>query len=442
MIGLLDCNNFYVSCERLFNPRLLEKPVVVLSNNDGCVISRSDEAKRIGIRMGEPFFKIESLTKSLGVSVISSNYSFYGDISDRIMSILRKNLPSIEIYSIDEAFFNLDIMTGRDEFCYDLAKKILKWTGIPVSIGIAKTKTLAKITNRVIKKKLKYPNLEISYNNVLEIKSEKDMSYILENTNVEDVWGIGKGMSTFLSNHKINNAFELRECNENFVRKEKGVVFQRTILELRGMVCNVLQNSPIKKKSICVSRSFGKKLNFYEDIRSALIVYVQKASSKMRSHKLFCRSITIFLKTSKYSKKIYKNNKTYFLLEPTNDSRIIWKVSNKLLKKLYKESFFYNKVGIILSDFCTKDNMQQNLIINKKKERGFRVKNSDIRLMKAMDHINERFGNGKLRLSSDKNGFFYKKYKKDKEIKWLMKSQYRSPCYTTNWCDIPRVKVL
>ena len=221
MIGLLDCNNFYVSCERLFDPKLLKKPVVVLSNNDGCVISRSEEAKRIGIKMGEPFFKIKKIIKYFDVTVLSSNYSFYGDISNRIMNILKKNLPIVEVYSIDEAFFILDLKQNREKFCYNLANKILKWTGIPVSIGLAKTKTLAKVANRVIKKIDNYPNLKIDYKNVLELKSQQITNYILKNTDVESIWGIGRQLAIFLKNYKINKALELSKFNQDFARKKK-----------------------------------------------------------------------------------------------------------------------------------------------------------------------------------------------------------------------------
>ena len=211
MIALLDCNNFYVSCERLFDPKLINKPVVVLSNNDGCVISRSNEAKSIGIKMGEPLFKIKHLIKKFRVSVLSSNYSFYGDISNRIMRVLQKSIANIEVYSIDEAFFTLDMeIDKRDFFCNDLANKILQWTGIPVSIGIAPTKTLSKLVNYSIKKKKQYSDLRFKYPNVLEIKSKKELDYILANTNVRDIWGIGRGLSHFLIKNKINSALELK----------------------------------------------------------------------------------------------------------------------------------------------------------------------------------------------------------------------------------------
>ena len=361
MIGLLDCNNFYVSCERLFNPKLLEKPVIILSNNDGCVISRSEEAKLIGVKMGEPFFKLKKFIMDNNISVLSSNYSFYGDISNRIMNILKKNLPIVEVYSIDEAFFILDLKNERDIFCNKLAKKILKWTGIPVSIGLAKTKTLAKIANRVIKKKSQYPYLKIDNHSIFELRSKKLADYILQRTNVHDIWGIGSKLAKFLMDNGVNNAFDLREFNESFARKKKGVVLQRSILELKGVICNEVEKESAKKKSICVSRSFGMKLNAYEDIRSALIVYVQKASSKMRDYNLFCKSVSIFLKTSNYQEKKYKNIKTNSFLEGTNDVRLIWNISEKLLKGIYLSNFLYSKVGVILSDFCDYKNIQKSL---------------------------------------------------------------------------------
>ena len=436
MIGLLDCNNFYVSCERLFNPKLLEKPVVILSNNDGCVISRSEEAKQIGIKMGEPFFKLKKFIIDHNIFVLSSNYSFYGDISNRIMNILKKSLPIVEVYSIDEAFFILDLKNERVGFCNELAKKILKWTGIPVSIGLAKTKTLAKIANRVVKKKPQYPYLKIDDHSIFELGSKKITDYVLQKTNVNDIWGIGIKLAQFLVDNGVNNALDLREFNESFARKKKGVILQRSILELKGIICNEVEKELAKKKSICVSRSFGTKLNAYEDIKSALIVYVQKASFKMRNYNFFCKSITVFLKTSKYQKKIYNNTKTYSFLEGTNDVRVIWNISKKLLKEIYLSDFLYSKVGVILSDFCDFENTQKSLFYDK--NQGYHKKSDGIKLMKIMDSINKKFGDNKLRLSSDENGSFYLK---KKNAKWSMKSEYRSPCYTTNWCDIPKIKV-
>ena len=221
MIALLDCNNFYVSCERLFNPKLINKPVVVLSNNDGCIISRSNEAKDIGIKMGAPLFKIRHILKSNKVKILSSNYSVYGDISNRIMNILKNDLPEVEVYSIDEAFFSLYGVNDREKKCLNLADKILKWIGIPVSIGIAKTKTLAKVANRAVKKKHKYVGFDFRYENVLELR-KNNFDYILKNTGVEDIWGVGKQLSIFLKGNNIKTAYDLSKSNDNFIREKKG----------------------------------------------------------------------------------------------------------------------------------------------------------------------------------------------------------------------------
>ena len=445
MFALLDCNNFYVSCERLFNPSLTNKAVVVLSNNDGCIISRSNEAKRLGIKMGEPLFKIKSMIEGSNIIVRSSNYSFYGDISDRIMSILKKNCDKVEIYSIDEAFFNLDKIKNPDSFCYEISKKIKDWTGIPVSIGIGKTKTLSKIINRVIKKKFDYKDINFQYENVLNINSNQSLKYILENTKIGDVWGVGKGLTKFLIANGIKNALELSKSNENFIRKHKGVLLERTVLELRGISCYKLETGIPVKKSITVSRSFGKKLKCCEEIKEALIVYVQRAAKKLRNYNLFCKSISIFLKTSRYDAKLYQNEITHSLSEATNDVRIIWKVSNNLLKRIYKKSFLYNKVGVVLCDLVTSNQLQRSLLNNSilKKDN---VRNKSLKLMKLIDKVNNKFGEGKLRLSSDKNGCFYLKNQignnenKKKKANWLMKSSFKSPSYTTNWYEIPVVK--
>ena len=263
---------------------------------------------------------------------------------------------------------------------------------------------------------------------------------MLKNTGVEDIWGVGKQLSIFLKGNNIKTAYDLSKSNDNFIREKKGVILQRTVFELRGIKCNYIESIIPVKKSICVSRSFGNKLKSYENIRSALIVYVQKAASKMRLEGLFCKSITIFLKTPRYEKYIYSNSKTYTLIEPTFDLRLIWKISDKLLLNIYKDSFLYGKVGVILSDFYSKEFVQQSLI---NQEASLELKRKKgIKIMKLIDNINYRFGYGKIKLSSDSSISFLSKNKEkdNKNMKWQMKSQYRSPCYTTSWCDIPKVK--
>ena len=308
-----------------------------------------------------------------------------------------------------------------------------------MSIGIANTKTLAKVANRAVKEKHKYVGFDFRYENVLELR-KNNFDYRLKNTGVEDIWGVGKQLSIFLKGNNIKTAYDLSKSNDNFIREKKGVILQRTVFELRGIKCNYIESIIPVKKSICVSRSFGNKLKSYENIRSALIVYVQKAASKMRLEGLFCKSITIFLKTPRYEKYIYSNSKTYTLIEPTFDLRLIWKISDKLLLNIYKDSFLYGKVGVILSDFYSKEFVQQSLInqgagLELKRKKG-------IKIMKLIDNINYRFGYGKIKLSSDSSISFLSKNKEkdNKNMKWQMKSQYRSPCYTTSWCDIPKVK--
>lgn len=434
MIGLLDCNNFYVSCERLFNVRLTNSPVVILSNNDGCVISRSNEAKQLGIKMGEPFFKIREKVKILGIHVYSSNYSLYADISRRVMNIIMKDCPEIEIYSIDEAFINLNGIKNDEEFCSNLRKKILKWTGIPVSIGIGKTKTLAKIANRVVKKQEIY-NLLSSFIGVYKIKSDTKFKYILKKTNIEDIWGVGRNIAKFFKNNGIINAFDFIKINENFARQEKGILIKKTILELRGINCYPLEIKKTNKKSIRVSRSFGKKISSYVDLESSLIVYTQKATEKLRDYKLLCNSITVFLETSRYRNNYCKRSDTFLFLQAEMDSRKIWAKAKYLLNKIYLKNTLYNKIGIILSNFSKENNIQNSLF-------DCYDKNSVV-LMRVLDDINKKFGEGKIRIASDNYGVFYKNklQNSSKSNNWFMKSDFCSPCYTTRWCDIPKVEI-
>ena len=438
MIALLDCNNFYISCERLFDRKLINKPVVVLSNNDGCVISRSNEAKKLGILMGEPFFKIKKKINNLKISVCSSNYALYGDISGRVMKIIKNHCFDSEIYSIDEAFINLEKMEDYEYFCYNLKRKILKSTGIPVSVGIAPTKTLSKIANKIAKAS-EIKNTKIRYKGIYKINLNENLDYILKSINIEDIWGIGRKLSKFFRENGLKNAYELKNINTRFIRQEKGVLLERTILELKGIKCYEVLESNKTKKSICVSRSFGQVLLEYKDIREALIAYVLKASEKLRKLRLYCGIITVFLKTSSYKKKYYKNTISYKLKEPTSDSRKIWIESDNLLKKLYLKGYEFNKVGIILSDLREKNQIQNYLF--KDYERNDKKHCEDsVKLMKVIDKINIRFGEGMIRLSSDSGVAFNRVSKIGiSKKKWSMKSDFSSPCYTTKWSDIPSV---
>ena len=435
MIALLDCNNFYVSCERIFNPKIVNKPVVVLSNNDGCVISRSNEAKKIGIKMGEPFFKIEKKIRSMKINVYSSNYSLYADISKRVMKIIKDYFSNIEIYSIDEAFINLENCKNHEYFCFKLKEKIFRWTGIPVSIGIAKTKTLAKIANKIAKEKIY--GLSYNYNGVFMMASNNQRGCVLKRIKINDVWGIGLRLSMYFKQREINNAFDLKKANETFFRKEKGVLVQKTILELRGIKCYEVKDNLEPKKSICVSRSFGERVSCLEVIKSALISHVQKASEKLRKNKSSCKSVTVFLKTSRYDKIYYSKHDTLNFLEATMDTRIIWKASKKILEKIFKSDIHYNKVGIILNNLSITRNIQFSLFKSK-----LDINNSMI-LMNIMDKINKKFGDRKIRISSDHFNHSMGRIKNNRKVditnNWLMKSRFCSPSYTTKWYDIPKV---
>ena len=413
-IALIDCNSFYVSCERLFKPKIQYKPVVVLSNNDGCVISRSDEAKRIGIRMGEPFFKIESLTKSLGVSVISSNYSFYGDISDRIMSILRKNLPSIEIYSIDEAFIDISFLNKRDIENYgkEIRRKVLKWTGIPTSVGISSTKTLSKVANHIAKKEktgVMYLNREIN---------EK-----LKNFPIKDVWGVGKQLSKFYIKNGIDNAYKLKIASNTWVKKGTNVLGSRTAMELRGISCIDLELHEEKRKNCCVSRSFGKKVSDLQKLEEAVTTYCLNAAEKIRGDNQVCKRLTVFIRTSPFNKniKFYSNVITVDLPIATSNSIEMVKKARNALKKIYKPGFFYQKVGIILSNLKDSETSEFNLfspVIEKKSKK----------LMKAIDYTNMKYGRHAISIA---NAGISKG--------WKMRREHSSGIDTASFAYLPKV---
>tara|TARA_X000000950_G_scaffold285064_2_gene389814 strand:+ start:73592 stop:74914 length:1323 start_codon:yes stop_codon:yes gene_type:complete len=439
MIALLDCNNFYVSCERLFNPKLINRPVIVLSNNDGCIISRSNEAKELGIKMGEPFFMIKKKIDSMNIKVCSSNYSLYANLSNRVMNIIKNNFSKVEVYSIDEAFIDLRGLKDEENICFKLRKRILKWTGIPVSIGISKTKTLSKVANKVAKKNVY--NIPSNYNGVFMISCSKELDYILKEIDTKEIWGIGSRLSKYFKTKNINSAFELKNINEKIIKQTKGVLIEKTVLELKGIKCFDVNDENKIKKSICVSRSFRKKVSSYEEVKCALINYTEKVSEKLRQSKLYCKSIYVFLQTSKYDDTNYLSDSEKFsFVEETNDSLKIWKVANNLLKVIFKRGLKYSKVGIVLYDLCEYSNIQNSVFdLNYQKKK---ISN-DEELMKKIDYLNRKFGEGKVRISSNVKSCFNntKKNNIDKKLRWTMKSDFCSPCYTTRWYDIPKVNM-
>ena len=377
-IALVDCNSFYVSCERLFNPRIQKKAVVVLSNNDGCVISRSTEAKILGIKMGEPYFKVKDLVKKNKVEVFSSNYALYGDISRRVMRVLRTFSPKVEIYSIDEAFIDLSFIDekGAEEYGKEIRSRVLKWTGIPTSVGIATTKTLSKVANHIAKKE----KAGVVYLN-------KDIDERLKKFAIEDVWGVGRQLSKFYYKNNIKNAYDLKNVSNYWVKKGTNVLGAKTAMELRGVPCIDLQIDQEKRKNCCVSRSFGRKVTEIEELEESVTTHCLNAAEKIRADDQLAKTITVFVRTSPFdkSKKYYSNSKTIDLPIATNNSLELIKNATKALSEIYVKGHRYQKAGIILTGLKDEKESQENLLTPL-------IDNKSKSLMKAIDYTNSKYG--------------------------------------------------
>ena len=377
-IALVDCNSFYVSCERLFNPRIQKKAVVVLSNNDGCVISRSTEAKILGIKMGEPYFKVKDLVKKNKIEVFSSNYALYGDISRRVMRVLRTFSPKVEIYSIDEAFIDLSFIDekGAEEYGKEIRSRVLKWTGIPTSVGIATTKTLSKVANHIAKKE----KAGVVYLN-------KDIDERLKKFAIEDVWGVGRQLSKFYYKNNIKNAYDLKNVSNYWVKKGTNVLGAKTAMELRGVPCIDLQIDQEKRKNCCVSRSFGRKVTEIEELEESVTTHCLNAAEKIRADDQLAKTITVFVRTSPFdkSKKYYSNSKTIDLPIATNNSLELIKNATKALSEIYVKGHRYQKAGVILTGLKDEKESQENLLTPL-------MDNKSKSLMKAIDYTNSKYG--------------------------------------------------
>tara|TARA_B100001741_G_C16506912_1_gene577614 strand:- start:28 stop:1305 length:1278 start_codon:yes stop_codon:yes gene_type:complete len=417
-IALVDCNSFYVSCERLFNPSIIKKPVVVLSNNDGCVISRSTEAKLLGIKMGEPYFKVEKIVKKNDIKVFSSNYSLYGDISRRVMKTLKQFSPQIEIYSIDEAFLNLSSIKDDDllEFGNQIRKIVLKWTGIPTSIGIASTKTLSKAANHIAKKEK---------SGVINLINSKEIDKILEKIKINDVWGVGRQLTKFYIKNKINTAYQLKNMSNNWIKKNTNVFGSRTAMELKGVSCISLEVHQEKRKNCCVSRSFGNKVTRLEELKEAITTHCLNAAEKIRIDGQTTKKITVFIRTSPFQKdrNYYANAKDVDLPFETNDSIELVKQALIVLKCIYKNGYRYQKAGIILSGLKDINIYKKNLFstISNEEKRG--------KLMKAIDYTNIKYGRNALSIAQA-----------GLKKKWNIKRQHSSKIDTACFELLPAVR--
>jgi DNA polymerase V len=438
MYGLVDCNNFYVSCERVFNPSLRGKPVVVLSNNDGCIIARSNEAKALGIPMGAPLHLYKTLIKQNKIFTYSSNYTLYGDMSSRVMSVLNYFIPNIEIYSIDEAFLNLknfNIQSLQDEM-FKIRERIYQWTGIPVSIGIGPTKTLAKLANKIAKKN--------SSNGVYILTVSTQLIHILSNMKLEDIWGVSKGWGNRLRSIGINNPRQLQQANPRQIRTLISVVGERIIYELRGQPCLVLEEV-INKKSITVSRSFGNMINDKDSLKKALANYAARAAEKLRYQDSVCGGIYVFINTNRFRERDlqYSNSATINFDELTDSTTIIIEKSFKLLENLYRPKYNYKKIGVTLLGLKQKDDgssdnyiIQGSLFIHNADQQIHMSRSCD--RMKLIDNINTKMG--KMTIFHGSQGVIKNSRNiKSEPDKWRMRSCYKSPFYTTNWDDILKV---
>ena len=389
VFALIDCNAFYVSCERVFNPKLNNRPVVALSNNDGCIISRSKEAKALGIKMGVPLFKVKDIVEKEKVVVFSSNYTLYADMSRRVMNIISSSSPYTEIYSIDEAFVELSSLPiDYESYAHQLRQTILQHTGIPVSIGIASTKTLAKVANHKAKK-------DDSLNGVCSLVNYNNIDQILELTEVGDVWGVGRRLSKKLINHGIHNAKLLKNCSDSWIRKMMSVNGLKTITELRGISCIPLEEYSMTRKSCCTTRSFGKLLTNLEDIEQAVTTFARRAAERIRSESLAASCVSVFVRTNPFDKKsaYYSNGASRTLSHPTHDSITIIETALSLTKRIFKNNYQYKKAGVLLSGLCDDSEIQETLF-----EKNYN-QNSD--LMSAIDAINYRYGRDTLQMASE-----------------------------------------
>lgn len=418
MYALVDCNNFFASCERVFRPDLQNKPVIILSNNDGAVISRSNEAKALGIQMGEPFFKIKAFCRQHKVHVFSSNYTLYRDFSQRISSTLEESWDKVEIYSIDEAFLDLSEMPAHmhESFCLALQKKILKYTGIPTSIGLGQTKTLAKIANYLCKKELKIPIFNIS-----------EHLHWLKRINVGEVWGIGRQWHKKLVQQGIYTAHDLASMNPHLLRTQFNVVVMRTAMELQGISCSNHEEAG-PKKTLLSSRSFGVMQTAFEPIAQAVSAHCANVYEKLRQQDSLTKSIYVFVKTNCFREDLaqYNQSAAISLVSPTDDLRLITYHAKKCLEKIYKHGFQYKKVGVCLEELSCKNHQQLDIFHQASEASQEKTE----QLMHLFDSINQKFGRHTIKLAAEG-------YSKE----WAMKSGLKSPSYTTQWSELPVVRM-
>lgn len=421
VFALIDCNNFYASCERVFDPGLHGRPVVILSNNDGCVIARSAEAKAVEIPMGIPEFKVRPLISRHNVAVRSSNYALYGDMSLRVMETIRSVTPDVEVYSIDEAFAGITASDPKQirAIGREIRNRVWRWTGLPVSVGIAPTKTLAKIANEIAKD---YPKL----NGVLYVGKRDRIRKMLQMTGTGDIWGIGKNYTSMLERQGITSALQLSRMPDSWVRSKMKVTGLRTVKELRGEPCLSIEESSDQRKGILSSRCFGKPVKTLPDLCEAVAAFTSRAAEKLRAQSSVASQLSVVLVTDKYRNpgEPYKFGRTVSLRSPTAATTTLSGIATGLTEELFDKEKTYKKAWVMLTGLIPDTEVQADLFSSD------RYSGRDHRLMQSMDEINARFGSSSCSTAS--TGF---------SRSWQMKQQYLSSRYTTRWDELMKVSL-
>jgi DNA polymerase V len=430
--ALVDGNNFYVSCERVFRPTLNGIPAVVLSNNDGCAIARSNEAKALGIAMGAPWFKIRHLAETEGLVALSANFALYGDLSDRMMSLAAGLGPTQEIYSIDESFIGMDGVRGDlVERSHKIRSRILQWVGIPCGIGIGSTKTLAKLANHIAKTAERKPGIypdHLAQICNLAALSPTELAAVFDATEVGEVWGIGRRISKQLTEGGIKTVQDLVRMDAATIRRGWSVVLERTVRELQGMPCIGLDDSPVPKKEIACTRSFGHAVTELSGLTEAITEFSSRAAEKVRKQHSLAGDVMVFVRTSPFRKDAqYSRSIVLPLLRPSADTGVIVHAAVTGLQAIYRPGYKYAKAGVMLLDLQPDSVLQGELDLGDAGTLDEQAEKS--RLMMALDTINQRYGKGTMKVASaGLDG--------DRRV-WSMKQERRTPAYTTNWADIP-----
>ena len=418
-IALIDVNNFYVSCERVFDPKLINKPVVVLSNNDGCAVARSNEVKALGVGMGAPWFKFKDLAKQHGIVALSSNYALYADMSNRVMSILSQYSPDQEVYSIDESFLDLSHLKLRDLLHYgqSMRQRILQWTGLPVCVGIGPTKTLAKLANHCAKKRTVFNG--VCNFNAMPLQT---INQVLSEIDVGEVWGVGRKLAPKLQALGINSVLDLKQANPERLRQLFSVVIEKTIRELNGTVCIEMEEIAPPKKQIVSSRSFGYPVTDYNSLAESITLYMSRAAEKLRKQNSYAGSVYVFIRTSpfKENQAFYSNGLTIPLPTPSDDTRLLVNAALWGLKQVFRPHYNYIKAGVMLSELVDVNGVQTDLFSQ------LQVSLKSTKLMGVLDGINNKMGKESIKLASE--GF---------KRPWKMKQGNKSPSYTTRWKEVP-----